>query len=291
MQEKPKLSIIICFIIVLCTTIMMGHNYASSYQIQQRITDLNQYINKITDSNNHINATYKEILSLTPPKVKFTDPRIVAEMYQMLKDVHDLFTKNKIEYWANGGTLLGAVRHKGIIPWDDDTDIAILEKDLPKIKALEPELKALGYEIATGPWLKIQPVNGLLNPNYYTHWDKRQRGPALDLFPFKEKNNEYIHATAFALARWPKDKYTVDSVKNKKLAAFGSFKVWITRDSEKELKHFYGDDVLTHGMWEGTHAAKRPLYKWKLQGIDKLPAEPFNLTINKVIDEKTLAKY
>src|SRR5437868_1379322 len=50
-------------------------------------------------------------------------------LYQLMKDVHELFMVNKLEYWIQGGTLLGAIRHKGIIPWDDDIDINIKLED------------------------------------------------------------------------------------------------------------------------------------------------------------------
>ncbi len=46
-------------------------------------------------------------------------------MYQITKDISELFGCFGLSYWIHSGTLLGAVRHKGIIPWDDDLDFAI----------------------------------------------------------------------------------------------------------------------------------------------------------------------
>ena len=58
------------------------------------------------------------------------------KMLEMLRFIDDLCRKNGIPYFLSGGTLLGAVRHKGFIPWDDDLDIALLKKDHKKLHRL-----------------------------------------------------------------------------------------------------------------------------------------------------------
>ena len=57
-------------------------------------------------------------------------------LIKMLDFINKICVKNNINYTLIGGSLIGAVRHKGIIPWDDDIDIGLLHDDYVKLLEL-----------------------------------------------------------------------------------------------------------------------------------------------------------
>ena len=63
----------------------------------------------------------------------------VNKIYPLFAAVVKTFHKNKLDYWATGG-LLGTVRSKGMIQWDD-IDVAIQKKDIPLLESLKEQLQ------------------------------------------------------------------------------------------------------------------------------------------------------
>ena len=57
-------------------------------------------------------------------------------LLELLREWDRLCKENGITWWLDGGTLLGAMRHGGFIPWDDDLDVCILWKDVPRIRKI-----------------------------------------------------------------------------------------------------------------------------------------------------------
>ena len=67
------------------------------------------------------------------------------ELTNILLDLADICQKNNITWWLSSGTLLGAARHKGFIPWNDDIDIVMLRKDFRRLERVLHRLNSSEY--------------------------------------------------------------------------------------------------------------------------------------------------
>lgn len=70
-----------------------------------------------------------------------------AAQLEILEDIRKVCEKHKISYYAEWGTLLGAVRHGGFIPWDDDLDLCMKRSDYNKFLAAAPQELPKGYKL------------------------------------------------------------------------------------------------------------------------------------------------
>ena len=68
-----------------------------------------------------------------------------ASLLELLLFVDQVCNELKVEYWLDGGTLLGAARQNDFIPWDDDIDINVWYDDFAKIETLNSRIEKDGF--------------------------------------------------------------------------------------------------------------------------------------------------
>jgi lipopolysaccharide cholinephosphotransferase len=72
-----------------------------------------------------------------------------AVMFELLLAVRSLCNEHRIQFWLDGGTLLGAARHQGFIPWDDDVDIVMPRPDYERFIEIARQWLPAGMSIQT----------------------------------------------------------------------------------------------------------------------------------------------
>ncbi len=121
-------------------------------------------------------------------------------MLEILLEVDKICKRHNIRYWLSSGTLIGALRHNGFIPWDDDLDIEMMRSDYLRL------MQVLPSELPE--WLALQDDE--TDPNYFYFYakvrDKRSRmleqngydrlwkeqGIYIDIFPM-ERHPIWMH--------------------------------------------------------------------------------------------------
>lgn len=219
-----------------------------------------------------LNKTMRRTLTYTPEKT-------VNHLYQLLYDTSLLLSNHEIPYWIDGGTLLGSVRHNGLIPWDDDIDIGILSSNVSNFKAIEPKFNECGYAICK-VWFGFK---------IFLKKNKPKKGfcysfPFIDVITFRKINNSYVPSLKEARTAWPKEIWSEHELfPLKKTYVFGDYTVSGPQNGVSYLNKYYGSSwpTIAYLTYDHVNEVEIESKRVTLTRAMKQPAQPTHVSIRK----------
>lgn len=217
--------------------------------------------------------------------LKICPPNIVKILYQLAYDTHQILKSHNIKYWCNSGTLLGAIRHSGIIPWDDDIDIGMMKKDQEQFLDLTNVFKKCGYSIVS-TWFgfKIFKTNRPLTKGFdYSY-------PNLDIFMYHMNEQKKRYEMYYKEARntWPNEWWLEEELFPLKELSFGEIMLPCPRKYKDYFIRMYGKDWNKIAYREYDHETEEFVtdekIKVKLTPSMRQPAKPTEIRERKCVE-------
>jgi lipopolysaccharide cholinephosphotransferase len=167
-----------------------------------------------------------QYVTVTDDELKkyYTKKELILNLYQLTKDFHDIATKHKLRYWIEGGTLLGAVRNKGIIRFDDDVDVDIMHEDEIQFQKLIPEFEKLGYTIKHG---------------YIYTMCTAGKAPCIDIFVCHPKNGATSYSNLSITSAFPNSFFYLSELFPLKKYKFGDIELYGPNNATPYLDRLY----------------------------------------------------
>ena len=153
-----------------------------------------------------------------------------CHLYELLTFLADLLNKAGIDWFAIIGTHLGIVRHKGLIPWETDGDIGVMNEDRPKV------IELLKKAVANTHYIMTERKGECMRLEY-----SRKNSLHVDIIWGSREGDDIVFMTKGIRRLYPKS-----SVYPLKMEKFYDRKFPTPKDDEI-LKSFYGPYALTHG--------------------------------------------
>lgn len=134
---------------------------------------------------------------------------IQDSQFVILKKIKEICEKNNIKYFLGYGTLLGAVRHKNFIPWDDDVDIIMLRPDYERFvfycNKYNESLEPFCLKHYTTDSNYIYPISRFTDKRYFVDYNNSKNyglGIFVDIYPFDGcGNNEFEGESIYSRMR------------------------------------------------------------------------------------------
>lgn len=145
-----------------------------------------------------------------PEKFNEYDPETLKHLQDvylmMLKDFIKVCDENQIEYYLDGGSALGAVRHQGFIPWDDDIDIILFRDEYNRLIEILEKLPQDKYELLSSKNKKCYcrlhsqwNLKGTKTEAYYDMNTDFTLGICLDIFVLDNIPNDGLRKKIFSI--------------------------------------------------------------------------------------------
>ena len=161
---------------------------------------------------------------------KPNDPFLHKKLYNLMEHFDKFCQKHDIKYWAIGGTALGMVRNKGIIPHDDDVDVGMLEEDVDKLTSLKEQYKNNLYYFVTESSL-MGDVNRI-KTKY------KNQEIQLDIIVYKKDKDKYIPSQQY-LSYYPNAWFYEKELFPLRRFPFGKIKINGPKKTKKYLNRVY----------------------------------------------------
>lgn len=218
-----------------------------------------------------------------------------------LKDIHQILLhiaiafvevceRHKIPYFMIGGTMLGSIRHKGFIPWDDDMDFGVYSDDYDKLKMyLKRDLKAPyrcisfeNCEYVKYPFFKVEDSSTCVLDKTVDLPIEEMPGLNIDIFPiFPCKRKSLKNIRVFGMIKLVSFLYLESSENSKLKKSIRSLlrTIFYGLTKDKLLKRILGlahsmtgdDKGNLFGRWKGKEIFPKNVY-------DALESYPFETT-------------
>lgn len=217
-----------------------------------------------------------------------TNREVVGYLYHEMKVFDQVCLNNNITYWAEGGTLLGASRHGGLIPWDDDLDVQLAPGDEGVLvtKEVTRQFHERGFELRP-IWFgyKLCPKELPSFGNDFPEKDFKGEGllgtyrwPFLDIFLTTYDlaiPDKIIYGTDVAHEWYSTNHYFWDiELFPLKRIGFGPIKINVPQNPYPYLARVFGSDWNEYAVEGMNHSTgKENAHPTKVKIVTRSPAE------------------